>query len=247
MWTVRRVEATGSTNADVAAAARSGAAEGLAIVADHQQAGRGRLDRTWHTPARSALTVSFLLRPSDVPSSRWPWLPLLTGVAVVDAVRDVAPTVRAGVKWPNDVVVGGDKLAGILVERVDTPAGAAAVVGIGLNVAQLPGSGLVEGAASLRSLGADVQRDAVFEAVATRLEARYDAWRSAGGDPAGLADDYRSRSVTLGRTVRAHLPSGSDVVGTARDVDGTGRLVIETDAGNTVVVGAGDIVHLRPA
>lgn len=249
MWSVRRVDVTGSTNADASAAARSGAAEGLVVVADHQQAGRGRLDRVWHTPAGAALTASFLLRPADVPAARWPWLPLLVGVAVVDAVADVAPLVAAGVKWPNDVLAGGAKLAGILVERVDTPTGPAAVAGVGLNVSQLPGAGLADGAVSLRSAGApDVSRDDVLTAVGARLASRYEAWRAGGGDPSvsGLADDYRARSVTLGRQVRAHLPGDEEVVGTARDVDGRGRLVIAT-AGEDVVVGAGDIVHLRPS
>lgn len=253
MWSIRRVDVTGSTNADTAAAARSGTAEGLVVVADHQSSGRGRLDRTWHTPAGSALTASFLLRPADVPAPRWPWLPLLAGIAVVDAVGLVAPSVRAGLKWPNDVLVGGAKLAGILVERVESPTGPAAVVGIGLNVSQVLGEGLVEGAVSLRSAGASgVSRDEVLAAVGTALAARYGAWRAVGGDPSacGLADDYRARSVTLGRSVRAHLPgaaeAGAEVVGTAIDVDDTGRLVIDTMSGRRAV-GAGDIVHLRPA
>lgn len=248
MWTIRRVEVTGSTNADVAAAARSGADEGLAILADHQVAGRGRLDRSWHTPAGVALTVSFLVRPDDVPVAQWTWLPLLAGVAVVDAVRELAPSVPAQVKWPNDVLVGGAKLAGILVERVDTPTGPAAVVGIGLNVAQVPETGLVDGAASLRSLGVDVGRDLALAALGRHLADRYTAWHAAQGDPdAGLADDYRARSATLGRRVRVQLPGDTDLVGVARDVDGRGRLVIVTDDAATVVVGAGDVVHLRPA
>src|SRR5690625_2919597 len=230
MWTVRRVDVTGSTNADVADAARSGADEGLVIVADHQRAGRGRLDRSWDTPAGVALTVSFLLRPVRVPAARWPWLPLLTGVAVVDAVGDVAPMVRAGVKWPNDVLIDQNKLAGILVERIDTPTGPAAVVGVGLNVSQVTGSGLVDGAVSLRSVGADVDRDSALAAVAARLADRYTVWDAAGGDPgAGLADDYRARSVTLGRRVRAQVPGGTDVNGVARDIDDLGRLEIVTD------------------
>src|SRR5690625_1775078 len=194
MWSIQRVAATGSTNADVADAARAGAAEGLTIVADHQQAGRGRLDRSWHTPAGTALTVSFLLRPAEVPAARWPWLPLVTGVAVVDAVATVADGVSAGLKWPNDVVVNGDKLAGILLERVVTAQGPAAVIGVGLNVAQMPrgepdGDGratagdLMDGAVSLRSAGSDVDRDTVLGAIAAQLSERYHHWRSAKGDP----------------------------------------------------------------
>src|SRR5690625_506399 len=218
MWSIQQVVATGSTNADVADAARAGAAEGLAIVADHQQAGSGLLDRWWHTPAGTALTVSFLLRPADVPTARWPWLPLVTGIAVVDAVAMVADGVSAGLKWPNDVVVKGDKLAGILLERVATAHGPAAGIGVGLNVAQMPrgepdGDGtvtagvLMEGAVPLRSAGSDANRDTVLGAVAAQLSDRYQHWRSAKGDPVatGLLEDYRRRSVTLGQCVRAIL------------------------------------------
>ena len=101
------------------------------VVAEHQTAGRGRLDRSWETPPRAALTFSVLLRPSVGPE-QWPWLPLLTGYAVGTALRDAG--FDAGVKWPNDVLIGDLKVAGILVERVDTPTGPAAVLGVGLNV-----------------------------------------------------------------------------------------------------------------
>jgi BirA family biotin operon repressor/biotin-[acetyl-CoA-carboxylase] ligase len=249
-WTVRRVERTGSTNADVAAAARDGAAEGLALVADHQAAGRGRLGRVWETPPGAALTVSFLLRPVEVAAARWPLLTLLAGVAVVDALQEVAPGVRAALKWPNDVVVGGAKLAGILAERIDTPAGPAAVVGIGLNLRQRAGADLVAGATSLVALGAtDPDRDAVLGVLAERLGRRYVAWRAAGGpdSDADLMLAYRRRCDTLGRAVRAELPGGTSVQGRAVDVDSTGRLVIGTRAGSTTAVSAGDVVHLRGA
>ena len=120
-----------STNALVAERARTGAGEGLVVVAEHQTAGRGRLDRTWETPARAALTVSVLLRPR-VAAMEWPWFPLLTGRAVAVALRNVGATV--GLKWPNDVLLDDRKVGGILTERVDTPSGAALVVGVGINV-----------------------------------------------------------------------------------------------------------------
>ena len=138
------VGSTGSTNADLAAAARTGEAGqpgGAAVlVAEHQLTGRGRLNRSWQAPFRSALTVSVLVHP-QAPMARWPWLPLLSGVAVAEAVRRAAG-VDATLKWPNDVLVEDRKLAGVLVERVETPVGPAAVLGIGLNVsatrAELP-------------------------------------------------------------------------------------------------------------
>jgi BirA family biotin operon repressor/biotin-[acetyl-CoA-carboxylase] ligase len=130
--TVRVVGSIGSTNASLADAARAGAAEAALLVAEHQHAGRGRMGRSWQAPARSALTFSVLVRP-QVPVADWPWLPLLTGVAVAEAIRRGAG-VQAMVKWPNDVLVEDRKLAGVLLERVETPIGPAAVLGIGLNV-----------------------------------------------------------------------------------------------------------------
>src|SRR4051812_19005219 len=138
-WRVEVEEATPSTNALVAERARAGEEPGLVVVTEHQTAGRGRLDRVWETPARSSLTFSVLLRP-DLPAESWPWLPLLTGYAVQAALADRLPDIA--LKWPNDVLVddGGDgpgrKVAGILVERIDTPAGPVAVVGVGINVDQ---------------------------------------------------------------------------------------------------------------
>lgn len=131
------VPQTGSTNADLLEAARAGAAEGLVLVAEEQTAGRGRLGRTWSAPAGAALTFSVLLRPAGVPPTRLGWLPLLTGVAVAAAVR-AETGVPASLKWPNDVLVGERKLAGILAEAHSD----AVVVGVGLNVtlsrAELP-------------------------------------------------------------------------------------------------------------
>lgn len=245
MWSVHSVDSTGSTNADVAAAARSGAAEGYAVVAYHQSAGRGRLDRRWEAPPGTSLAMSFLLRPDGVPVARWAWLPLLAGVAVVDAVAAAAGA-SAVLKWPNDVLLDGGKLSGILTERIETPAGPAAVAGIGLNVAQTAEQ-LPPGGASLAPYGAGA--DAVLDAVAARLAEWYGAWRAAGGDPyaSGLAEAYAGRCDTLGREVRAELPGGDALVGRATAVDDAGRLLVApSGGGEPVAVGAGDVVHLRP-
>ncbi len=147
-WRADVLAATPSTNAVAAERWRAGEAAGLVVVTDHQVAGRGRLDRAWVTPAGAALTLSLLVAPDAVPTPRWPWLPLLTGVAVVEAVRRVAG-VEVALKWPNDVLVGDRKLAGILVERVEGPRGAGAIVGVGLNVSQTPSELPVPTATSL--------------------------------------------------------------------------------------------------
>jgi BirA family biotin operon repressor/biotin-[acetyl-CoA-carboxylase] ligase len=186
--------------------------------------------------------VSALLRPAGVPAHRWPWLPLLTGVAVVEALR-IHPGVETVLKWPNDVLLDGSKLAGILVERVETTSGPAAVVGIGVNVSAAP-----EGAACLGAeTGPDVvDPEAVIAALVDRLSSRYEAWRGQDGDPAAwLAAAYGDVCDTLGREVRADLPGGATVEGRAVDVDAAGRLVLMTATG-AAAVGAGDVVHIRP-
>jgi len=233
------VPQTGSTNADLLEAARAGAAEGLVLVAEEQTAGRGRLGRGWSAPPRAGLTFSVLLRPTEVPPARLGWLPLLTGVAVATAVREETG-VPASLKWPNDVLVGERKLAGILAEAQ----GGAVVAGVGLNVtlsqAELPvpaaTSLLIEGAAS-------TDRAALLPAILTELARRYQAWR-ADPDAPGLRVDYLRWSATVGREVRAELPGGAILTGTAEDVDDAGRLVLRTPGGQ-VPVGAGDVVHVR--
>jgi BirA family biotin operon repressor/biotin-[acetyl-CoA-carboxylase] ligase len=244
VWSAVRVVAdTGSTNADVTAAAKGGEAEGLVLLAEHQSAGRGRLGRPWTAPPRASLAVSLLLRPRAVPAQHWPWLPLLTGGAVVEAVRRVAE-VPAVLKWPNDVLVGDRKLAGILVERVDTAVGPAAVVGLGLNVSTLPEE-LPAGATSLVAEGAaNPRRDALVQAVLRFVEGQYVRWRDEAGTGSWLAAAYRTRCVTLGRTVRARLPGGAVLEGAAVDVDADGRLLVDTATGRTAL-GAGDVVHVR--
>ena len=243
------MEETQSTNADLVAAARNGAATGLVRVAEHQTGGRGRLGRRWQAPPRSGLALSLLLRPG-VPAERWPWLPLLTGVAVAEACRRVAE-VDAVVKWPNDVLVDERKVAGVLTERVETAIGAAAVVGIGLNVSlgahELP----VPTASSLALAGgSQLDRAVLLRSLLRTFDALFSVWEAADGDPAmgqpGLHASYTQRCVTLGRAVRADLPDGTSVHGQALDVDPDGRLVLGTATGGRRVLGAGDVVHVRP-
>ncbi|GAA1500442.1 biotin--[acetyl-CoA-carboxylase] ligase [Streptomyces synnematoformans] len=253
LWTsLDVVEATGSTNADLAARARAGAAEGAVLVAEEQTAGRGRLDRGWSAPARSGLFLSVLLRPEGVPVHRWGWLPLLAGVAVATALPRAAG-VDTALKWPNDVLVTVEgeerKAGGILVERVDA-AGEAVVLGIGVNVTLRADELPVPQAGSLALAGAKVtDRDPLLRALLRSLERWYGSWRTAGGDPAGarLQETYAAGCATLGRQVRAELPGGASVTGEAVAVDGDGRLVLATAAGLQEPVGAGDVVHLRPA
>ncbi|WP_195210275.1 biotin--[acetyl-CoA-carboxylase] ligase [Actinomarinicola tropica] len=246
---LRWVESTGSTNADLLELARGGAPDGIVLVADHQSAGRGRLDRTWTAPAGSSLLFSTLVRPDLAPSD----LHLLTtavAVAASDACEAVAG-VRPRLKWPNDLVVAdGDgtdrKLAGILSESVvDGGEVRAVVVGMGLNVnwpATLPDD-LAATATSLNHLaGHDVDREQLLVAHLRGLEVILAELASPGGREA-LIIRYRHLSATLGRTVRVELASGA-LVGQAVDVDDAGHLVVEL-GGELVPVVAGDVVHLR--
>ena len=240
-WRVEILDSTPSTNAELAARARSGEAAGLVITTEHQTAGRGRLDRGWITPARSALTVSALLRPdSSIPVERWPWLPLMTGVAVASALRKKG--YAAGLKWPNDVLIEGRKVCGILIERIELPEGAAAVIGFGLNTSLTREELPIETATSLTlESGAPVDRTEMLVALLEELGAAYEIW---GADPAELARRYRELSVTVGQQVRAELPGGEVWEGVATEIDDFGRLVIETGGGPRVV-GAGDVIHAR--
>ncbi|WP_329220490.1 biotin--[acetyl-CoA-carboxylase] ligase [Streptomyces sp. NBC_01485] len=252
LWSgVEVVQRTGSTNADLVAAASAGqAAEGAVLVAEEQTAGRGRLDRRWSAPPRSGLFFSVLLTPDEVPVSRWGWLPLLTGVAVATGLARAAG-VDTALKWPNDLLVTvGDeerKAGGILAERAGEDS---VVVGVGINVTLRADELPVPQAGSLALAGAaNTDRDPLLRAVLRSLEEEYGRWRAAGGDPAasGLQETYAAGCATLGRTVRAELPGDRSLVGEAVAVDGDGRLVIATEEGVQEPVGAGDIVHLRPA
>jgi BirA family biotin operon repressor/biotin-[acetyl-CoA-carboxylase] ligase len=257
VWTdVRVVGETGSTNADVAEAARAQADEGLIVIAERQRAGRGRLDRGWVAPARSSLTFSVLLRPTVAPA-RLGWLPLLAGVALTEAVGRVG-LVDAALKWPNDLLVRSSvteadygKCAGILAEAVNGATPTAVVLGIGLNVSQnadeLPISPTSLPATSLLLAdAATTDREPLVRAVLRALGDWYRRWSDAAGDPdaAGLAQAYRKACVTLGRQVEVSLPGGGRIAGRAESIDGDGRLVIATGDGRTAVA-AGDVEHVR--
>jgi BirA family transcriptional regulator, biotin operon repressor / biotin---[acetyl-CoA-carboxylase] ligase len=241
------VERTGSTNADLMAAAAADAPDRTVLVAEHQDAGRGRLTRNWVSPAGSGITVSVLLRPAGVPPSRFAWLPLLAGLAVLDTVRQFV-SAPAGLKWPNDVLVGRQprKVAGILAEVADAHR-PAVVIGIGLNVAAAPAD--QPGATSLAAEGGHADRDAVLVALLSRLAARERDWRDGRGDPeqTRLRADYRAACSSLGSEVRVELPDGTLITGIAEDVDPDGRLLLLDPDGRRRAVSAGDVVHLRPA
>jgi BirA family biotin operon repressor/biotin-[acetyl-CoA-carboxylase] ligase len=238
---LRVLAETGSTNDDLAVLARQRAPEGTVVVAEAQTAGRGRLDRRWISPPRAGLTFSVLLRPST-PIPRRTWIPLLTGLAVREAVARLG-AVQTSLKWPNDLLLGDDraKAGGILAQAE----GDAVVVGIGINVttrrAELPAGGT-----SLAVEAAEcTDRDPVLRAVLRGLGTVYRAWSAAGGDPAGIKSAYERVCDTIGRQVRVQLPDGGTLIGTATGLDDSGRLVVRTAEGDRPV-SAGDVTRIRP-
>ncbi|MFE1169418.1 biotin--[acetyl-CoA-carboxylase] ligase [Nocardiopsis sp. NPDC058789] len=233
LW--RRVDVVpeaGSTNTELVARSKEGAPEGTVLVTEHQTAGKGRLGRGFTTPPRVALTFSLLVRPG-VPSEELGWVSPLMGLAAVAAVRRTTG-LETRLKWPNDLLLGERKLAGILAEAdFSDPDRPGIVVGMGLNVSQTRDELPVETATSLRAEGADTLRETLLVAVLEEFERRYSAWEP--------ADEYRDVCVTIGRRVRVHLPGDTYLDGTATGVDDQARLLVEGRA-----LSAGDVVHVRP-
>ena len=225
-WRVEVLPLAGSTNEVVAERAKAGEEPGLVVVAEEQSAGRGRLDRSWVSPPRAGLTFSVLLRPQ---ADHLGWVSLLGGLAVAQALRQQAG-VDAVLKWPNDVLVEGRKVAGLLSQAVQGPDGLAVVLGIGLNVTTRREELPVPEATSLALEGAETtDRDTLLRAVLRAMSFTTDD-----------RDGYRALCSTLGREVQVSLPGGAVVSGPAEAVDDEGRLVV---AGSPYA--AGDVVHLR--
>ncbi len=257
---ITHVAETGSTNADLLVAAADGVPEGAVRVTDHQTAGRGRQARAWHDEPGNSMLMSVLLRPG-IPVAQL--VPLLAGLAITDAVADLAvpsPPAAGGpdgaveddsglaLKWPNDVLVpslGERKLAGILSEAAAEPDAErlAVVVGMGLNIRweREPIAEVAERAATLEAhLGRPVDRWEVVAAVLTALDRWLVRIEDEGPDP--VLATYRERCCTLGRRLRLQRPS--DVLeGRAVAIADTGALVIDTGA-ELVTVTAGDAHHV---
>lgn len=257
---VRRVEQTGSTNADVMALARDGAPEGVVLVADHQTAGRGRAGRSWTAPPGASLLCTVLLRPPAPVASL---VTTALAVAAAEAVDHVAGFLP-GLKWPNDLVVEqpdgtSRKLAGILAEA-EWPAGshiaagyrepapherATVAAGIGLNVSwpdELPEELAGIATAIDHVIGRPIDRWELLDSLLDRLDDHYG--RLVSGGAASVLAAWRRHSITIGKRVRVDL-GGDDLVGTAVDVTEQGHLVVETLEGTRRVLAVGDVVHLR--
>jgi BirA family biotin operon repressor/biotin-[acetyl-CoA-carboxylase] ligase len=240
---------TGSTNADLLAAATAEPHEWphlSVLLTTDQTAGRGRLDRTWTTPPDSALAVSVLVRVPGIPPAARGWIPLVAGAAMTRSIAALLAGSghEVGLKWPNDVLVDGLKVCGILAEAVGGTD--AVVVGSGVNtrmtLADLP----VPTATSFAALGLTVDDDALLAGYLTALDEQLSALAAMHGDAgaAGVRGEIEALCVTLGQQVTVTLPGGDTLRGRAQRIDADGRLVVVT-ADVETAVSAGDVVHVR--
>lgn len=225
-----------STQDIARAEAQAGTPEGTAVLAEEQTAGRGRLGRSWVSPAGTNLYLTLVMRP---PAESLRWLSMVTPLAVAEAVEGTTG-LSPRIKWPNDILVGGRKLSGVLIETELAGAEVSfALVGIGLNVnldvEAIPE--IADIATSLhRELGREAPREELLAALLNRFEALYEEARQ--GDAVYRA--WRSRLETLGRRVRVAF-AGQQEEGLAEEVDREGRLVLRRDDGSRVTVDAGDV------
>lgn len=239
------LDTCGSTNDVAREMAMNGAPEGTVVLADAQTTGRGRLGRSWHSPAGANIHLSILLRP-DLPADQVPLLTLTLAVAAVDAVRDLG--VRAMLKWPNDLVAdtpaGRRKLAGIACEAVAHPraGGLAVVAGLGVDVNlsmdALPAELHLVATSVLALRGRETDRAALTGRILERLAVLYTDLQQTG--PRGILPPYRRRLETVGRRVTVDLGDRT-VVGHAEDVGGGGELRVRLDDGSVETITAGDV------
>jgi BirA family biotin operon repressor/biotin-[acetyl-CoA-carboxylase] ligase len=240
---LRIVASSPSTNSELLALAADPAVPSFTtLLTLDQTAGRGRLDRSWVAPGGTALALSVLVRDA-LTSPLAAWLPLLAGLTLAEAL-DEHTGGRVAVKWPNDLLLDGRKVCGILVEVA--PGGRDAVVGSGLNLAQTAEQLPVDTATSLALAGAPISIDEL-DAVVARYLGRLRNELETPGPVSRLRERVAARCATVGSAVRVTLADGSVLLGTATAIDATGRLEVTTDGGDAVVVAVGDVTHVRPA
>jgi BirA family transcriptional regulator, biotin operon repressor / biotin---[acetyl-CoA-carboxylase] ligase len=235
---VLRYESLPSTNTELARMASEGAAEGVAVLADEQTAGRGRLQRTWSSPKGAGLYFSILLRPR-IPVDRWPLITFMAALAVGDALQE-ATGLRTDIKWPNDLLSGERKICGILSEAIETPAGRAVIVGIGINLTQ---SAFPEATSVAEATGVKPDREAILAALLSALT----RWYSLLNEREKIVAAWSSRSsYATGRLVQVN--NGDELWrGTTCGVEPDGALRLRTVSGEIKVLRAGDVQSLRCA
>ena len=242
--TILKFDSIDSTNLEAMRQAKGGAREGLCIIAREQTRGRGRLDRSWHSPKDAGLYLSIVLRP-QFELTHWPLINLAAALAVHDAILRTC-ALKVDIKWPNDVCVRDRKLCGILAETVETEIGTAAIVGIGINLndEDFPAE-LEPYATSLRSVtGGEVNRDVLINELLKALGERYEMLNSASGSEHTIREWCANSSYAFGRMVRVSL-GDENLVGITRGLESDGALRIETADGKNKIVRAGDVTALR--
>lgn len=233
---VRTIAETGSTNADLlAAVARGDAREGDWLRAERQTAGRGRQGRDWSSPDGNLFaSTPIRLRPSDPPAAT---LALVAAVALHEALDRVAGTVPVQLKWPNDLLVAGAKLSGILLER----SGDWVVAGFGVNVAHAPAVGH-RATTSLHAAGAEVSAEMVFDALRGTVATWVARWRSEGF--AAVRHQWLQQAHPPGTALSARLPDGSLLEGSFAGLDAAGGLRLSLASGEERVIHAADVFLL---
>jgi len=246
---LRVVASTGSTNADAVAAAAAdpvGWPHLSVLLTADQRTGRGRLDRTWTAPAGAALAVSVLVRIPRIPPERRGWVPLVAGAAMTRAVgaqlRGFGHSV--GLKWPNDVLVDGGKICGILAEVVAGEPDAV-VIGSGINTRMRADDLPVPTATSFAALGREVDEDRLIADYLVALDEQLSALARDAAGASGVRGEVEALCLTLGSDVRVSMPNGEVLLGRAQRLDDEGRLVVASGL-EEVAVSAGDVVHVRP-
>jgi len=236
-------DSAGSTNDELAALAVTEALPAYTtVVTTDQTAGRGRRDRAWSTPPGRGLAISVLI-PAPSPDSA-AWLPLATGLAMRDAIAPLVPGARVAVKWPNDVLIDGRKVCGVL-GRLDA---AGVVMGAGVNVRLTEEELPVPTATSLTLVGGvddGTLDDRVLAGYLSRLRELVEGLREHGADASGLRAAVVAACDTIGREVRVELPDGGALLGRATGIGPDARLTVQRRDGGIAEVAAGDVVHLR--
>lgn len=232
----------GSTNSVARDLARGGAPEGTVVLAEGQSQGRGRLGRSWVSPPGKNLYLSAVLRPR-APSEHLSQISLLAGVAVCETIGEWHPAV---IKWPNDVLIGGRKVAGILIETEGEGASRFVVLGVGVNLNagmdDFPPE-LRETAGSLRlATGAPIDRRQFVARMLDRAEAIYDRWQREGFAP--IAAAWHERACLVGRPIVVEAPEGR-VTGTVLGLDADGALRLQLPSGSEQRVVAGDVTVVK--
>jgi BirA family biotin operon repressor/biotin-[acetyl-CoA-carboxylase] ligase len=237
-----------STNAEALRRASAQVRGPLWIVAKEQSAGRGRRGRAWTSPAGNLHATLLLMDPS--PPTVAPQLGFVAGLALCDAVAAAAPPLasRLALKWPNDLLCGGRKIAGILIEGEGDPVAVAVAVGIGVNCRYHPDTAEFP-ATDFAAEGADISADALFDDLAAAMEMRLGQWNRGSGF-AGVRAAWLERAAGVGEPVRVRL-SGRETAGRFETIDDSGRLVLRTGAGdspgNLEAIAAGDVFPFEPA